>query len=89
MSAELGVALAKPRCQTEQDEIFSKWTELSTLDIDLTLFRPVYAPKDFLDILAQVKSPNLSTEQGGVAGARPAWGVINVPLRVWLFVCLP
>ena len=31
-----------------------KWEELSTLDFDLTLFRPVYAPKDFLDILTQV-----------------------------------
>lgn len=54
MSAELGLSLAKPRCQEEQDEILSKWNELSTLDVDLSIFRPVYAPKDFLEILAQV-----------------------------------
>ena len=75
MSAELGVALAKPRCQTEQDEICSKWSELSTLDTDLTLFRPVYAPKDFLDILAQVKSPNLSSEQVMAGGGGGGIGV--------------
>ena len=32
----------------------TKWNELSALDIDLSLFRPVYAPKDFLEILTQV-----------------------------------
>ncbi len=55
MSSELGFCLAKPRCQEEQTEILNKWNELSTLDLDLSLFRPVYAPKDFLEILSQVK----------------------------------
>ena len=55
MSSELGLCLAKPRCQEEQEEMVNKWDELSTLDVDLSLFRPVYAPKDFLEILAQVK----------------------------------
>ena len=54
MSSELGLCLAKRRCQEEQEEILGKWNELSTLDIDLSLFRPVYAPKDFLEILSQV-----------------------------------
>ena len=36
----------------------TKWNELSALDIDLSLFRPVYAPKDFLEILTQVTSFN-------------------------------
>ena len=54
MSSELGLCLAKPRCQEEQEEMMQKWNEMSTLDIDLTLFRPVYAPKDFLEILSQV-----------------------------------
>jgi hypothetical protein len=39
-----------------QEEFISKWTELSNLDIDLSLFRPVYAPKDFLEILSQVQT---------------------------------
>ena len=54
MCCELGLCLAKPRCKDEQNEYVSKWNELSTLDIDLSLFRPVYAPKDFLEILTQV-----------------------------------
>ena len=54
MCSELGLCLAKPRCKDEQNEYASKWNELSTLDIDLSLFRPVYAPKDFLEILSQV-----------------------------------
>ncbi len=54
MSSDLGLCLAKPRCQEEQDELMNKWNELSTLDLDLSLFRPVYAPKDFLEILTQV-----------------------------------
>ena len=54
MCSELGLCLAKPRCKDEQNEYASKWNELSTLDIDLSLFRPVYAPKDFLEILTQV-----------------------------------
>lgn len=54
MCSELGLCLAKPRCKDEQNEYAGKWNELSTLDIDLSLFRPVYAPKDFLEILTQV-----------------------------------
>lgn len=75
MASELGVCLAKVRCQEEQDEILNKWTELSTLDLDLSPFRPVYSPKDFLDILAQISSPNLAEH------CRP-WGVISIPLSV-------
>ena len=56
MSSELGLCLAKPRCVDEQQEFETKWNELSTLDIDLSPYRPVYAPKDFLDIISQVNS---------------------------------
>ena len=77
MSSELGLSLAKPRCQEEQEEIHNKWTELSTLDMDLSLFRPVYAPKDFLEILSQVQSPNLVEDPI----SKPL-GIISIPLRV-------
>jgi len=63
MCNEIGLCLAKPRCQNEQDEYLAKWTELSMLDVDLTLFRPVYAPKDFLEIFSQVVSPNLAINE--------------------------
>ena len=61
MCMELGQSLAKPRCQNEQQELLSKtlsplslslllyfsahWNDLSNLDLDLSLFRPVYSPK--------------------------------------------
>ena len=50
MCSELGLCLAKPRCKDEQNEYVSKWNELSTLDIELSLFRPVYAPKHPIDL---------------------------------------
>lgn len=80
MCSELGLCLAKPRCKDEQNEYASKWNELSTLDIDLSLFRPVYAPKDFLEILAQVLSPNLVIPDA-IADKKP-WKLINVPLTI-------
>ena len=90
MSSELGLPLAKPRCQEEQDELQAKWGELSTLDLDLALFRPVYAPKDFLEILAQIQSPNLQPPQlaaptaaeGGNSASSLQWGLLSLPLKV-------
>lgn len=58
MSNELGVALARFRLASDRDELEDKWTELSTYDIDLSHYRPVYAPKDFLDVLLAIRSPN-------------------------------
>ena len=46
-----------------------QWNDLTSLDIDLSLFRPVYAPKDFLDILAQVQSPNMVVNNGTAGGS--------------------
>ena len=83
--------------QEEQDELLTKWSELSTLDLDLSLFRPVYAPKDFLEIITQVSSPNLisaapsnvcatdaddSPDGAAMAGVKPSWGLIAIPLSV-------
>ena len=58
MSAELAVPLARPRLQADAQEIADKWNELSNYDIDLSPYRPVYAPKDFLDVLLWIRSPN-------------------------------
>ena len=46
MCMELGQSLAKPRCQNEQQELLTHWNDLSNLDMDLSLFRPVYSPKE-------------------------------------------
>ncbi|XP_040575827.1 TBC1 domain family member 19 [Lepeophtheirus salmonis] len=81
MANELGLCLAKIRSQEEQDEISNKWSELSTLDLNLSLIRPVYAPKDFLEVLAQITSPNAvdlpgKTDNG--ANHSHTWGMIKV-----------
>ena len=81
MCTELNVALARKRGEKEQKEMASKWTELGTNEPDLTKFRPVYAAKDFLDVIAGLKNTNQ------VNCADPAvfschWGIIQVPLHV-------
>lgn len=58
MSNELGVPLSRFRLASDKDELEEKWTELSTYDVDLSQYRPVYAPKDFLDVLLAIRSPN-------------------------------
>merc|ERR1712130_41708 len=47
--------------------------------MDLSLFRPVYSPKDFLEVLAQLHSPNQVAQVSGQMG-RP-FGLVQVPLK--------
>ncbi|XP_076644487.1 TBC1 domain family member 19 [Halictus rubicundus] len=54
---ELNVALARIRPREDREELAEKWNELSTYDIDLSQFRPLYAPKDFLDVLFAIRNP--------------------------------
>lgn len=61
MSGDLGVPLARLRSTADREEMEEKWAELSTYDIDLSQYRPVYAPKDFLDVLLAIRSPNYRT----------------------------
>ncbi|KAM5339510.1 TBC1 domain family member 19 isoform 3-T3 [Glossophaga mutica] len=49
MCTELSIPLARKRPVGEQKELLSKWNEMGTDEPDLSLFRPVYAPKDFLE----------------------------------------
>ena len=79
MCMELGQSLAKPRCQNEQQELITHWNDLSSMDMDLSLFRPVYSPKDFLEVLAQLHSPNQVAQVSGQMG-RP-FGLVQVPLK--------
>ncbi|XP_049802117.1 TBC1 domain family member 19 [Schistocerca nitens] len=77
MCSELGVALARLRLASDKDELIEKWTELSTYDIDLSQYRPVYAPKDFLEVLMWIRSPNYHTmDTGG------NWDFTHIPLKV-------
>ncbi|XP_071871913.1 TBC1 domain family member 19 [Bombus fervidus] len=54
---ELNVPLARIRPNADREEFAEKWNELSTYDIDLSQYRPLYAPKDFLDVLFSIRNP--------------------------------
>lgn len=45
------------RMPTEKEELLAKWDELSNYQIDLSNYRPVYAPKDLLEVLLSLKGP--------------------------------
>ncbi|XP_008117035.1 TBC1 domain family member 19 isoform X2 [Anolis carolinensis] len=80
MCTELGIPLAQKRSINEQKELLSKWNEMGTDEPDLSLFRPVYAPKDFLEVLMNLRNPNYeSSEQPSF---RNHLGLIQVPLKV-------
>ncbi|XP_015261043.1 PREDICTED: TBC1 domain family member 19-like, partial [Gekko japonicus] len=80
MCTELGIPLAQKRSINEQKELLSKWNEMGTDEPDLSLFRPVYAPKDFLEVLMNLRSPNYETSEP--PSFRNHLGLIQVPLKV-------
>ncbi|XP_035728237.1 TBC1 domain family member 19-like [Vespa mandarinia] len=57
MCSELNVPLARIRPNADREELGEKWNELSTYDIDLSQYRPLYAPKDFLEVLFSIRDP--------------------------------
>ncbi|XP_053886355.1 TBC1 domain family member 19 isoform X3 [Malaclemys terrapin pileata] len=80
MCTELSIPLARKRPIGEQKELFNKWNEMGTDEPDLSLFRPVYAPKDFLEVLMNLRNPNY--ENGDQPSFRNHLGLIQVPLKV-------
>ncbi|KYN05871.1 TBC1 domain family member 19 [Cyphomyrmex costatus] len=60
--SELNVPLARIRSTSDRDELAEKWNELSTYDIDLSQYRPLYAPKDFLDVLFSIRDPSFKKQ---------------------------
>ncbi|OAD58962.1 TBC1 domain family member 19 [Eufriesea mexicana] len=59
---ELNVPLARIRPNADREELSEKWNELSTYDIDLSQYRPLYAPKDFLDVLFSIRNPSFKKQ---------------------------
>lgn len=47
------------RDPSDREELSKKWEELSNYLVDLSSFRPVYAPKDLLEVLLSLKGPAL------------------------------
>ncbi|XP_063519657.1 TBC1 domain family member 19 isoform X3 [Pongo pygmaeus] len=80
MCTELSIPLARKRPAGEQKELLNKWNEMGTDEPDLSLFRPVYAPKDFLEVLINLRNPNY--ENGDSLSFRTHLGLIQVPLKV-------
>ncbi|XP_039607194.1 TBC1 domain family member 19 [Polypterus senegalus] len=80
MCTELSIPLARKRPINEQKELLTKWNEMGTDEPDLSHFRPVYAPKDFLEVLINLRNPNFDNSDQPSASSH--WGLIQVPLRV-------
>ncbi|XP_063042692.1 TBC1 domain family member 19 isoform X2 [Engraulis encrasicolus] len=80
MCTELDVPLARKRPLPEQRELSNKWNEMGTDEPDLSKFRPVYAPKDFLEVLVSLRNPNLDCSED--VSSHSQWGLIKVPLHV-------
>ncbi|XP_018579014.1 TBC1 domain family member 19 [Anoplophora glabripennis] len=75
MCNELGINLAKVRNTNEREEIVNKWTELSNFEVEIHKYRPVYAPKDFLEVLLNLKGPIKDREN-------VQWEFSQLPLKV-------
>ncbi|XP_052795180.1 TBC1 domain family member 19-like isoform X2 [Mya arenaria] len=68
------------RPDKEQRDLLSRWTELGTDGPDLSQIRPVYAPKDFLDVIMALQNPNYNT--GDSTGTYTLWGLVQLPLKL-------
>ncbi|XP_072941628.1 TBC1 domain family member 19 isoform X2 [Epargyreus clarus] len=77
MCSDLETSLAKIRTQSEQEELAEKWNELSTYNLDLSKYRPVYAPKDFLEVLLTMSGYIPFTKED-----EPKWEFAHLPLQV-------
>ncbi|XP_014089062.1 TBC1 domain family member 19 isoform X1 [Bactrocera oleae] len=82
MCAELSMPLhGQPRAVMDRDELISKWEELSNYTIDLSNYRPVYAPKDLLDVLLSLKGPQKPPEDTEFVQV-PNWEFSHIELPV-------
>ncbi|XP_043251093.1 TBC1 domain family member 19 [Colletes gigas] len=74
---ELNVPLARIRPSADREELAEKWNELSTYDIDLSQYRPLYAPKDFLDVLFAIRNPSFKKQPDELN-----WEFSHIQIRV-------
>ena len=78
MSAELGVPLARLRPPALQQKMAERPEETRQDDpVELDKVRPVYAPKDFLEVLTRVENPNFASTSGDFL-----YGMVRLPLPV-------
>ncbi|XP_030383303.1 TBC1 domain family member 19 [Scaptodrosophila lebanonensis] len=80
MCAELKVPLhGQPRISADREDFVAKWNELSSYNMDLANYRPVYAPKDLLDVFLSLKGPAKSGEN---TDQIPKWEFSHIALPV-------
>lgn len=80
MCTELGIPLTHNRSVNEQKVLLYKWNEMGTDEKDQSLFQPVHAPKDFLEVLMNHHNPDYETSKQPIF--RYNLGLIQVPLKV-------
>ncbi|EDX03800.1 TBC1 domain family member 19 isoform X1 [Drosophila simulans] len=80
MCTELKVPLhGQPRISADREDFMAKWNELSNYNMDLANYRPVYAPKDLLEVLLSLKGPAKTTEN---TDQIPQWEFSHIALPV-------
>ncbi|OXU19923.1 hypothetical protein TSAR_005825 [Trichomalopsis sarcophagae] len=77
MCNELNVPLARIRPSADREELSEKWNELSTCDFDISQYRPLYAPKDFLEVLFSVRDPAFKKQPN-----EPNWEFSHIQIHV-------
>ncbi|XP_077975364.1 TBC1 domain family member 19-like [Styela clava] len=90
MCTELSIPLARKRPNDEQRDLLQKWNEMGTDEPDLSHFRPVYAPKDFLEVIASLQNSNFNATSLAKDSSTPEQsksmntlsGLIQIPLEV-------
>lgn len=66
------------RLPSDKEELQAKWEEMSNYPVDLSSYRPVYAPKDLLEVLLSLKGP-VKGESGDNV---PKWEFSHIQLPV-------
>lgn len=81
MSNELKTTLhGQIRNQQEREDLQLKWAELSNFQVDLSNYRPVYAPKDLLEVLLALKGPAGQKQEDD--DVIPRWEFSHIALPV-------
>ncbi|KAF6767944.1 hypothetical protein AHF37_08000 [Paragonimus kellicotti] len=101
MCQELGIRLAMKRSPKQSEAILQNWTELSLVfnslvfstlyplstPIEPSIIKPVFGPKDLLEVLICIKHPNMKyttrvAAENSSNMSFPNWGLFNLPIRV-------
>ncbi|XP_023821949.1 TBC1 domain family member 19 isoform X3 [Oryzias latipes] len=78
LHAQSAGQLGEAGSQKPQQHEYGTWSASGSHD--LSRFRPVYAPKDFLEVLISLRNPNHDSSEDMTVKSH--WGLIQVPLNV-------